>query len=693
MTATDVRASPRKPAAAAAKDSFRPDIQGMRALAVTLVLAAHIFHIPSGGFIGVDVFFVVSGFVIARLLLRERDRTGGISLRGFYRRRARRILPASALVITATCAIAFVLFPADRARSTWWDAVAAALGVSNWRFAATETDYFAQALPPSPLQHFWSLSVEEQFYILLPLALILGTILVRSRRSATTGVVALITVASFAWSVLDSVALPESAYFSSLSRFWELGVGVLLALATPWLGRIPAFIRPVLLYAGIAMILVAAFTLTPESTFPGVNALPPVIGAAIALAAGTGARSGYGRVAAPLTNPVAGYLGDRSYSIYLWHWPLVVFAPSIVASGWASGVGILVATLILSELTYRWVETPVRRSTWLETRSDLLRGPEGRASAIVLAMLVVLASTAVIATREPATATPPASRGVALHPPTPPAAGRIDCPGAVSLQLPTDSCERATGVVPARDTIASDDGGAFTAECWRNRDDAPASCTFGSSSPDATRVALIGDSHAAMYIPVLRELAPELNWTISTYVGWGCQWAPHEGEPCEEQSNLAQARLIGDSPYDLVLTASSRKAMNDWDDATVDRAAAMWQAAVDAGSRVVVLESVPIPAVGSIDCAQRIDLDPGTDRCDTGLAEAFTMPDTLSRIADLTPSAHVATVDLLCDDAGCPAITGGTRVYRDADGHLTATYLRTMTPYLAERLNAALVSE
>ena len=234
----------------------RRDIQGLRAFAVVAVVLDHLVDWPRGGFVGVDVFFVLSGFLITGLLLREHERTGRISFGDFYRRRVKRIVPAATIVIVATVVASWFVFTSARFGSTLGDAVYALLFAGNWRFALQSTDYFS-AQTTSPLQQYWSLGVEEQFYLVWPL-LLLAVFAVMARRGGTArqarkvvgAVLGVVVLASFAWALYETAAVPDRAYFSTFSRTWELGVGALLAVAAPLLARLPGHVRPVLSWTG-----------------------------------------------------------------------------------------------------------------------------------------------------------------------------------------------------------------------------------------------------------------------------------------------------------------------------------------------------------------------------------------------------------------------------------------------------------
>jgi peptidoglycan/LPS O-acetylase OafA/YrhL len=298
----------------AGKARKRLDIEGLRAIAIVAVILDHLVAWPSGGFVGVDVFFVISGFLITALLLREHERTGTISFNDFYKRRIRRIMPASTLVLVVTVAVSYFLFNAGRFTATALDALSALFFAGNWRFAATGTDYFQSTAAPSPVQHFWSIAVEEQFYFVWPWLMLLIFALVGRRALGdhrrshlfAGGVMLLLTVGSFAWAMYESVNAPTLAYFSTFSRTWELGVGALLAVFGMNLLRINDAIRPFLAWAGLAGILVSLFVINGELTFPAPWAALPVISTALVIAAGTG---GERRGLAVLRNPVMAHLG------------------------------------------------------------------------------------------------------------------------------------------------------------------------------------------------------------------------------------------------------------------------------------------------------------------------------------------------------------------------------------------------
>lgn len=348
----------------------RRDIQGLRAVAVLLVFANHAVDRPPGGFIGVDVFFVISGFLITGMLMREYEATNTISLRRFVAARVRRILPSAALVLAATVVLAWGLFSHARAASTTADAVWAFLLSANWHTALTGVDYFAQSATVSPLQHYWSLAVEEQFYLVWPWAVLLALALSARRRPdrrrlvrpVVGGVVVLVSLTSFAWALQQTPTEPSVAYFSTFTRAWELALGGGVAVAAPLFAALRPLARTVLAYAGLSGIAASALLITPDTSWPAPWALAPTLATAAVIAAGTG-RTAPG--SAPLTNGVAVFVGDISYSLYLWHFPVIVFGHALFPGDKVLALVIIVAaSFALATAQYFALERPLWTSPW-----------------------------------------------------------------------------------------------------------------------------------------------------------------------------------------------------------------------------------------------------------------------------------------------------------------------------------------
>jgi len=341
-------------------------------VAVALVVLFHA-NIPGlrGGYVGVDVFFVISGFVITGVLLRERARVGSTSLLHFYTRRIRRILPAASLVIIASVIAAYALLGSVSGNQNAIDARWASVFLVNVHFAATGTNYLASQAPPSVLQNYWSLAVEEQFYLLYPaIFLVVAGISLRSSLRRRIGLVlGVAIVVSFAWSILQTSNNPTAAFFSPLPRVWELALGGLVAVSTVQLRRLPAAIANALSWLGLAAILLASVAFSAATPYPGWRVALPVCGAALVIAGGTvNPTHGVERLLA--LRPFQ-WIGLISFSLYLWHWPVLEIATQrrgVATLPTWDNVLLLLASVVLAALTYRFIENPVRHSRFLVSR-------------------------------------------------------------------------------------------------------------------------------------------------------------------------------------------------------------------------------------------------------------------------------------------------------------------------------------
>jgi peptidoglycan/LPS O-acetylase OafA/YrhL len=352
---------------------FRPDVQGLRAIAILFVVLYHA-DIPgiTGGFVGVDVFFVISGFVITGVLLRESAVKRRTSLLHFYARRARRIIPAASLVIIATVIAAYIALGSLPGHETAIDGQWSALFLANFHFASTSTNYLASQRPPSALQNYWSLAVEEQFYIVYPTIFFVTTRFFTrlSLRARLAGVLLAVIVASFVYSVVLTSTNAPGAFFSPFTRAWELALGGLIAMASDSLRHLPKAVAALITWLGLAAIVTASLTLTSASVYPGALVAIPVLGAGMIIAGGT-AQPGWGVEALLRLRPFQ-FLGLISFSLYLWHWPILVIVTqrrgALNLPVWDNVVLLLIATGA-AVITYRLVENPIRHSGFLITRA------------------------------------------------------------------------------------------------------------------------------------------------------------------------------------------------------------------------------------------------------------------------------------------------------------------------------------
>ena len=668
---------------------YRADIQGMRAIAVLAVIANHFAGWPKGSFDGVDVFFVISGYLITGILVREFEARKAISFGGFYARRIKRILPAGLFVIGATLCATRVLAGIDRYHFAAKDAIAAVLFSANWHFAHTGINYFNQSLPPSPLQHYWSLSVEEQFYFVWPW-LMLGLLLTGLRlrlwrhehaRLVAGVAIAVISGASLAWAFAETAQDPRAAYFSTFVRAWELGLGALVAIAAPRFAGCDARLRRAVVVTGLLAVLVSLFVVPTTSGVPAPWLLLPTLGTAAVLAAGAGLS---GRSLLPLTNPASQYVGKISYSLYLWHFPVAVLIVAVVprysAAYWLAGLALIFG---LSAASFHLLEDPARRGTWFRQRpgrvpvpaAGWLRYAGACAATAVLAGAGLLAVRAISPTR--LVLGPPVLAGHTQDDPH-------DCIGAAALDPRHRCAQLDTGdrVAPLPGALPDDTGGAYACYAYLRQPIRP--CTYGSRRPGAIRVALIGDSHAAALLAALEPQLDALNWRVTAFTGQTCGWLPPRLSPeCPGLREIQRALLH--RHYAVVIATEIRV----YTSSVADHLRAMRPVAAT-GAHIVVVEDDPSVSAASTACVTRIAYS-ATGACGTPVSVAYRDPDRLAQAAQRIPGARVVTTRrFYCRGAFCPATIGNVLVYRDTAAHVTASYARTVSPYLVEAIEHAL---
>jgi len=669
-------------------DSFRPDIQGLRAVAVLGVVLFHagLPFLP-GGYVGVDVFFVVSGFLITGHLMRELAATGRIGLARFYARRARRILPASVVVLVVTVLAALVFVPPLQLRDLLRDAVATSLYVPNFVFAVDGVDYLAESAP-SVFRHFWSLAVEEQFYLVWPALLLLAWrgsrgSSVATRARVVGGLIAVVVFGSFAAGVALTPVAQPIAFFLLPTRAWELGVGALIAVAPAVAGpggrgvAVPDAARVVLGWLGLATILTAMLLLGESTPFPGTAAALPVLGTALVLAVGSEMRGGVGSVLG--VRPLR-FLGMVSYSLYLVHWPALVLPAAAAGAShvpqlWIT-LPVVAACIPVAWLLYRFVEDPLRRWRVLAAagpRRTLLAA--GSASlAVVLLSSVAFAGAA---------ATPLATRTAAVDAPL--VRSPVGTPFVPSNLSPT--LREAKDAIPSLSARGCHRG-------YGSTDGSP--CRFG---PDgAPVIALVGDSHAAQWFPGLERWADDAGYALETYTKSACPAADvtalRDGSPyvaCTEWRAEVIGRLQADPPA-LVLLASygggSIADPGDFGSAWTAGTRRTIDALGGGGAVAVITDSPNLGETPAVCLSAHLD---SADACGRPLSEALAAPARAAEQAAVTGST-ATMIDLtgyLCSENTCPPIIGSTLVYRDAH-HLTPTMSRRLAPLLGQGVLDAL---
>jgi peptidoglycan/LPS O-acetylase OafA/YrhL len=698
-----------------AQTGFRPDIEGLRAVAVLAVVLFHA-EMPGlgGGFVGVDVFFVISGFLITGLLWREVNSTGSVRLRSFYGARARRLLPASAAVGVVTLIASAALLPPLRARTAFGDGITSALYVSNYRFLLQGVDYSAPNLPLSPFQHYWSLGVEEQFYLVWP-ALILGTAWLirrvprRTRADEATRserpylvVLALVAATSFALSLAACHWGPFIAFFSLPTRAWQLAAGGLVALTAGQWHRLPPRAAAVAGWVGLALILLACNRFSTRTLYPGIAALLPTVGAVLVIGAGCGIPvQGCGRVLATSSMRA---IGRISYSWYLWHWPVLVLAPIFVGHplGLAARLSAALISGGLAVLTLRFVENPLRFAAPVRQSPRMSLAVGGIATAVAvgvgLALLVVVpapvgrgapaAAPGFTAASVPAGSTMAAYDAAVLH-----AFAQVQAAVAASADLKAVP----SNLKPPLADAAAELNTMFPGGCMRNawQVTEPECATGDTASP--TTVAVVGDSHAAMWNPAFHQLAEQRHWRLEMLTKAGCPLMDlpigsitlrREYTECEQWRAQVIARLGAEHPQ-LVVVSMLRKygaaydgypeKFTSYDPLWIDSVTRLVQQLRRSGAKVLVLGPTPDPhSVVPICLSGHLD---DAAACSPPRSTAVNQPGIAAEsAATKAGGGHYADLtELFCTADRCPVVVGNTLVYQDA-GHLTIEYCRLLAP-------------
>lgn len=696
----------------------RLDIQGLRMVAVLTVFANHLCTWPRGGFVGVDVFFVISGFLITGNLLRAADSGQDGFFKGFYWNRVRRIVPAATLVLILTYAASVAVFLPFRSNQVGIDALFAFVFMSNWRFASEGTDYFnAAAASVSPLQHYWSLSIEEQFYLVWPaLIFAIGVLVVRKQWTRRVwlagGVMATIVVASFAWAVWETSTNPIWAYFNTFARVWELGVGALLAIAAGSLAKIPTALKPWMSWAGLGLILVSLFLISADSTtFPAPLAALPVAGAALVISAGVGSEPKYQVF---LRNPVSTYIGNISYSLYLVHWPVIVFLGALMAPSANYFVAVLAMSFALAVTSYHLVETPLRKADLKKFRKFKRAIRKGSyrpqkssqyATVGALALLAIAAGGYILRPVETSaiaqttnTAAVANSSNPAPLPDLPPLADALDKEIVTALQ----ATEWPQFEPPAEAVIT---GPKVTPEVGRCKSEpvpAQDKCTWGSPNAE-TRIVIVGDSLAMGYAGPLRDIALNSNGHIQVHmestpgctfvdgpiVGVGQPWmdscpaAKHEA--IDVINMLKPNVVIVSNSYTTkhVESSSTELSTKDWRDAM-----RTFVQQFNAGEHKIVFMSPPPIDKKIGDCYGIRSRTPAD--CISKITPRWSaMGQAEQQLAQSIGGTWIDSQTWFCgNQRRCPSFVGDIITKTD-EVHMTPTYGQRITPVIAESLHAA----
>jgi peptidoglycan/LPS O-acetylase OafA/YrhL len=680
----------------------RLDIQGLRAVAVLLVVLGHAgVWFLRGGFIGVDVFFVLSGFLITRLMLEEAGRNRSVSLSRFYARRAKRILPAAALTLIVTGLAARFLMNVVRAEQAVVDGVWAAFFAANVQFARQGVDYFAQGNPPSPVQHYWSLAVEEQFYLAWPLLLsvvLIGIALHRRRggdpsRLNVGRLAAVITVAglgSLAWSVTYTPRTPAAAYFSTLARAWELALGAGLAIGAARFLRLSDRTRAFMGWGGVLAIGAAAVAFSAATPFPGYAALLPTVGTALVIAAGIGderSRGGIGRWLgiAPLR-----YVGDRSYAFYLWHWPALTIAAFYVGHDLGLGTNLLLlaGAFVLSIASYGLVENPIRRAKLARPiRTSALLW--GTSVGLVLAFAAFnLGSIGALGRSDG-----PLPRVTPFTPPSggpTPAVARVLPEVVASVEAARRGEPIPATLYPPLNRLYGDNYHFPREDCFAENGEQsiPRICRMGPNGATRTMV-VFGDSHARHWMPPILWTAREDGWRVLPLVELGCgpsHYAAESPPGCASFVDWAVEQVRSLKPDVVLIGGQFLLSSPEQVRANVTGTRELVAAMVPLAKDVVVIGDPPAHRQQPVDCLYREDTLAGCTLTRTD-DQIWTYRN-VARATEAAGGRFLNTLGWFCFEHQCPMVIGNTIAFRD-DSHVSVTYALQLRELFRDALNRA----
>ena len=642
----------------------------MRALAVLLVAGYHVFGSRVSG--GVDVFLLLTGFLLTASTARRLERTGRVGARAFWTGLLQRLLPTTALVLVAAVGAGLLLLPASRWEATVPHWFAGALFYENWQLALDAVDYAAARDEASPVQHLWSMSIQGQFYLVLPAlaAIVLGAHRLTGARVRVLmgAVLGLLFAASLTYAVLTTATRQPFAYFDTGARLWEFALGGLLALVLPHL-RLPLALRVLAGWAGAAGLVCVGALVDVTSLFPGWLALWPLGAAALVLVAGaTGSRLAVDRL---LTSRPARHLGAVSFALYLWHWPVLVYFLVLtgqpVADPWG-GLAVLGTSLVLAEISHALVERPVLVRRVPGAPATTVARPRGHSARVVVLWLVPALGAATVF----AHVTEQESRVAAV-----PVDGERH-PGAAVLTGGAARAPDGVDPVPSPVVIAGD---------WVQYRGCESRSTVevrycDEPSEHLRSVLVVGDSHSQQLGALVTAHAQEQGFGVRKAIRGACplttypehlERRPHRLSACEE---FVRAVLddIAQDPPDLVVTVGSRSVSDLAAERVPDGYVDAWRELAGMGVPVLALRDNPRWTANPVECVLRA----GADGCGRPREDAYPARDPLAEAVRQVPGVSALdTSDLLCTQDECPAVVGNVHVYMD-DNHVSDTYVRTM---------------
>ena len=650
------------------------EIQGLRALAVLAVVLYHakLTFLP-GGYAGVDVFYVISGYLITALLMRELAKTNTIRFKEFYSRRIRRLVPVAVVVVTVTVLASRLFLSPLRWKEIGLDGVFAVTSAANLRFMISQSDYLNAGAAPSPLLHYWSLAVEEQFYFIWP-ALIFATWRL-GRTKLTLLLISAISVGSFALSATLTKTFQSFTFYLLPARAWELGAGALIAILASRLVVASKALRSLLMLVGLGLIGYSLLAFNDATLFPGVAALVPVLGTVLVIVSSVCGNSIFSLL---LNSTPFQFVGKISYSLYLWHWPVLVIPPAIMGHDLdlAPRLGLCVLAVLLSILSYHLIEDPFRRYKPLTAspRRGFIFGAGVTGFAVVASALMIPAFNA-------ATAVPTTTRSAVAA-----SANTVD----------TSAPEDMSGLTLAKVLEVSEKGNTCQTDRMALESDY---CTYANKSAEHT-IVLFGDSHAAQWFPALVNIAAKRGYKLVTLTKAGCPAADLEVFRVNSTSIYTECTIWRKNTIDRInnverpeiLILGSLSVFSGG--LKGDDVAAYWKRGYEStlgqlsvsGRRVIVLNDTPFPKNNVPECLST-HLSSPTD-CDFSRRSSVSRWDRYPVINEVAAAYGAQTIDpvgWICPGEACSAVIDNVIVYRD-HSHLSVDIARTLEPKLADAI-------
>lgn len=667
---------------------YRPELQGLRAVAIMMVVCYHIWFDRVSG--GVDIFLLISAFLLTGSFARKLESGAPLSVPAYWIHAFKRLLPPAVVVIVLTVTAGFFILPPSGLQELSTQAFASLTYWQNWRLAFQGIDYYAaDQAAASPLQHFWSLSIQGQVFLLWPALFLCAAVLVRKlrmpARPTLTVLFGTLTVASLAWSIHITATQQALAYFDTRARLWEFALGSLLALVLPTVeralryrtggpndpngARIP---RVLLGWAGILAILACGWVVDIEGAFPGYIALWPLLAACAVIIAGpTHTRWGVDRI---LSSRPLLWLGDISYALYLVHWPLLILSLvhlQLDRLDAIQGSAVVALSVVLGWLLTKFVDTPVRRSEWLRGRA--WRGLAAIAAAVVIGLVPTITLNSYL------------NRSV-------PEAGSPRYPGAHALLPgagPVPSTPATTPFVPALDQVEQE--WFWYSEPCELAVDVTIGCDqlLPEGTEYSTLVLAYGNSHTQQQLAGFDDIATANGWQVKRPTYGGCGYsidaAADPGSPCPEWNQRMRELITVERPAAVILTSTQVDDLRSGEEEVTPGYEELAQFILDEGIDVIAIRDNPRFDQSIPECL--FEGDPDSSECGTP-REAIYAAVNPTPAVESASGAVVYTVDLAdqyCPGGQCAPIIGNVLVYFD-DNHVSTSYGRTLGPFVQRTL-------